>query len=159
MFARRFSMMQILETTELCDEINGLMDLELAAEHRCRTTAAHVESPGLKARLLLCAAGHEVDADRLRHLVLDYDGIPHAGETTAILADPVHLFPQVDGGDDRQLLDACLQEEDAEIERFEGFLQDTHWPELAREVVWDCLGRVRSRRRVLSDWRGGVALG
>jgi hypothetical protein len=151
-------MMQILETTELCDEVNELMDLELAAEHRCRTTAAYVDSPGLKARLLLCAAGHEVDADRLRRLVLDYDGIPHAGETTAILADPVHLFPQVDGGDDHQLLDACVAEEDAEIRRFEQFLQDGHWPELARNTVWDCLGRVRSRRRVLSDWRG-AALG
>lgn len=152
-------MMQILEATELCDEINELMKLEEAAEHRCRTTAAYVDSPGLKARLLLCAAGHEVDADRLRHLVLEYDGIPHAGETTAILADPVHLFPHVDGGDDRRLLDACVQEEDAEIARFEGFLRDDHWPELAREVVWDCLGRVRSRRRVLSDWAGGVPLG
>ena len=148
-----------MRTPDLNDAVNDLMDLEFAGERRCRVSAELVKAPPLQAQLLLRAAEHLADAERLRSLVIEMRGTPHSGETTATLADPVHYVPRVDGGGDRELLEACIAEQDADVAQCDKLLQTEGVPERVKSVVGQCREAAVARQRGLGDMRVQLQMG
>jgi hypothetical protein len=136
--------------------VNDLMDLQRAGEHRCNVAAALARTPLLRAELVLRAAEHKAEAERLHHLVVELRGTPHSGETTAILADPLWFSPPVEGQGDHELLEACIAEEEANAAHCQDALRVERLPERVKEVIRQCMEAANSRRENLLALRTSV---
>jgi hypothetical protein len=136
--------------------VNDLMDLEEAAQHRLSVAAALARTPPLQAELVLGAADHKAQALRLHDVVVELRGTPHSGETTAILADPLRFSPPVAGQGDRELLDACLAQEEAVAHHFETALEAGGLAHRADGVIRRCIDTSRARRRRLLELKASV---
>jgi uncharacterized protein (TIGR02284 family) len=136
--------------------VNDLMDLERAGERRCTVAAALARTPQLRAELVLRGAEHKAEAERLHHLVVELRGTPHSGETTAVLADPLWFSPPVEGQDDRELLEACIAEEEANAARCQDALRAEGLPEHVKKVIQQCMAAANSRHENLLALRASV---
>lgn len=135
--------------------VNDLMDLERAGEHRCTVAAALARTPQLRAELVLRGAEHKAEAEQLHHLV-ELRGTPHSGETTAVLADPLWFSPPVEGQYDRELLEACIAEEEANAARCQDALRMEGLPERVKELIQQCMAAANSRRENLLALRASL---
>jgi hypothetical protein len=136
--------------------VNDLMDLERAGERRCTVAAALARTPQLRAELVLRGAEHKAESERLHHLVVELRGTPHSGETTAVLADPLWFWPPVEGQDDRELLEACIAEEEANAARCQDALRAEGLPEHVKKVIQQCMAAANSRHENLLALRASV---
>lgn len=147
-----------MRRNDLSEAINDLMDLEFAGEQRCRIAAEQATTPPLQAELLLRAAEHRQDAERLRSLVIELRGVPHDGETHAVMADPVRQVPTMaEGGREADLIQACVAEQEAEVALCDELLGAAEVPERVRTVVGQCREAALSRRHGLEEMRMSIA--
>jgi hypothetical protein len=139
-----------MKNTEISDLANDLMDLARAGELRCRWAGSLATSPSLKAHLILSAADHAADGERLRRLVVELRGTPHEGATAAVLADPLLESPQEAAGNNLRLLRGCIDEQAAVLARLDEAIGTAGLPEPAKSVFERCHESAQARHRSLT---------
>jgi hypothetical protein len=134
---------------EACVALNELLDTALAAERRCVASSGRAHDPALKAELVLRAAEHAGDAERLHAALVFLRCTPHAPDVDAALNDPLWSTPPLSQPDDAALLRACIAEEVESVARFEAALQLSSLPEAVRATLELCRQSAQRREATL----------
>ena len=134
---------------DACVMLNELLETALAAERRCVASSGRAHEPALKAELVLRAAEHAGDAERLHAALVYLRCTPHAPDVDAALNDPLWSTPPLSQPDDAALLRGCIAEEVESVARFEAALRTGRLPDAVRATLDLCLQAARRREACL----------
>lgn len=142
-----------------CTVLNGLLALARAGERRCVASSGRARAALLRAELVLRAAEHAGDAERLHAALVQLRCTPATGDTDAALNDPLWAEPPLSEPDDAALLRGCIAEEVETAARCEAALRVPGLTDAARQSIELCIRAARRREQSLRRLMDGGTVG